>query len=308
MGTCFLYPGQGAQYPGMAKDLWEASGGVKDLFTLASDRSGMDLKKLLFEGSEEDLKATDKTQIAITLVNLSSKLILEEKGITSDGCAGFSLGEYSALVDGGIISMEDIFPIVKKRGELMETASRNLDNPAGNPGMAAVIGLDFDTLSSIISASGIDGVFLANYNSPTQTVLSGTAEGLDKAENLCKEGGARRYIRLKVSGPFHCPLLQEAKDGMKNFLEGVAFSDPQKPVYTNVTGKKIRSGDEAKQMCLDQIITTVRWVDEEKSIEGDGYDRCIEVGPGTVLSGLWKAFNGEIKCFPAGTMEQIETL
>ena len=143
MKTCFLFPGQGAQYPGMGKDLWDASDKVKELFRQASDASGMDLTRLLFEGSEEELKATDKTQVAVTLVNVAASLACRERGLEPAGFAGFSLGEYTALYEAGVLRLEDLFPIVKTRGLLMEKASRGADTAGGRAGMAAVIGLGY---------------------------------------------------------------------------------------------------------------------------------------------------------------------
>lgn len=308
MANCFLYPGQGAQYPGMGKDYWEKSDDVKNLFKTASESTSMDLEKLLFEGSAEDLKATDKTQVAITLVNLASALMLKNKGIESDVAAGFSLGEVSALWDAGIISSEDLFPLVKQRGSIMEKVSRSLDTPEGSPGMAAVIGMDYDKVDSIIKNNNISDLFIANYNSNVQIVLSGTDSALNKGEGIFKENGARRFIRLKVSGPFHCPLLKDAETEYAEALESFKFNDPVKKVFSNVTGEEIKSGDEAKKLCSRQLTSAVLWVKEEKALLDFGVEKCYEAGPGNVLGGLWKAVSKDIKCFPAGTLEAIEAL
>jgi len=308
MKTCFLFPGQGAQYSGMGRDLWEASEEVKRLFTLVSEATGMDVEKLLFEGSEEELKATDKTQIAVTLVNVASSMILKSRGIKPEGAAGFSLGEYSALHEAGIIRLQDLFPIVKARGELMEQAARNLDSSGGCAGMAAVVGLTLDKAKEVIEELAGEEVFAANFSGPRQIVLAGTAVGLDKAEGVFKEAGARRYIRLKVSAPFHSPLLEEAKIGLSKVFENYTFSDPVIPVYANATGKKITSGEEAKEMCLRQAVSTVRWVELEENLLAAGYERFVEVGPGTVLCGLWKGFSRDLPCQPAGTLESIEKI
>ena len=307
MKTCFLFPGQGAQYPGMGKDMWDAGEGVKKLFELASDITKIDMKRLLFEGTEEELKATENTQIAITLASLAAKIFLEERGITSDGSAGFSLGEYSALVDAGVLKLEDVFHVVQSRGIFMGEAGEALKNPAGNPGMAAVIGLTYDKITEILGKGDIEA-YPANYNAPTQIVLAGTAEGLLAVESLCKEAGARRYIMLKVSGPFHSPLLESAREKFRGVVEQVSFSDPAKPVYANVTGKRISSGDEARKNVITQITSTVLWVNEEEQIKSDGYERIIEVGPGKVLTGLWKSITRDPACSPAGTVEQVEVL
>jgi len=303
--TCFLFPGQGAQHPGMGKDLWEASDKVKELFRQASAASGMDLNRLLFEGSEEELKATDKTQVAVTLVNVAAGLACRERGLEPAGFAGFSLGEYTALYEAGVLRLEDLFPIVKTRGILMEKASRGADTAGGRAGMAAVIGLGYAEAAKALETLQGQQVCLANYSSPTQVVLSGTAEGLAAAEAAFDAAGARRFIVLKVSGPFHSPLLEDARRGLEEALASVPFSDPRLPVYSNVTGKLIGSGEEARRLCVRQVVSTVRWVDEEQSILADGFQRCLEVGPGSVLGGLWKALTKEVPCLPAGKKEEI---
>ena len=305
MKICFLFPGQGAQYPGMGKDLWEESKKVKELFELASDCTGINLKTLIFEGSEDELKQTDKTQIAITLINLSSDAVLWERGITASGYAGFSLGEYSALERAGILKTKDLFAIVKQRGDVMGSACSKLTSPSG---MSAVIGMKKEEIETALKESGTEDVFLANHNSLTQIVLSGTENGLSQIEPVLKEKGARRVIRLKVSGPFHSPLIIEAKRQFAEVIKDFQFSDPVKPVYSNVTGKKITTGAEAKELCLEQIVSTVKWVDVENSILADGFEKCIESGPGKVLSGLWKSIGNSTICYPAGKIENINNL
>jgi [acyl-carrier-protein] S-malonyltransferase len=289
----------------MAKDLWEASQTARELFRKASDASGMDTEKLLFESSAEDLKATDKTQVAITLASLCSSAVAREKGISPQGCAGFSLGEYAALCEAGVIRLEDVFPIVKIRGDLMEKAARGLDSQAGAPGMAAVLGIPADKATSAVEALGTSGVYVANHNAPSQVVISGTAEGLAKAEVALKAAGARRIVRLSVSGPFHSPLMVEARREFDQALAPFVFSDPRLPVYSNVTGTTIRSGAEAKELCGKQLVSTVRWVAVEESLLGDAFDRFLETGPGTVLAGLFRGLSPETRCFAAGTLEGI---
>lgn len=308
MKNCFLFPGQGAQYPGMGMDLWEQSPSVRALFERASEAAGMDMKRLLGESTAEDLQATDKAQPAITLVNLAASVVLRERGIAMDGAAGFSLGEYAALCEAGVISLEDLFPIVGIRGRLMEEASRAIDSADGAPGMAAVLGLHPETVAAVVEPLAGAGAFLANYNSPGQVVLSGTAAGLAKAEAALKEAGAKRVIRLKVSGPFHCPLMDGAARGFADAIAGFAFADPQTAVYSNVTGKAIRTGAEAKQLCVRQIVSMVRWVTVQESLRADGFDRFYEAGPGTVLAGLMRALWPQTGCAPAGKMADIEKL
>ncbi|MBN1798081.1 MAG: ACP S-malonyltransferase [Spirochaetales bacterium] len=307
MKTCFLFPGQGAQYPGMAKDFWEASQKVKLLFEAASEYSGIDMKRLLFAADEAELKETDKTQIAVTLANLASSTVLKERGITVQGYAGFSLGEYSAFHEAGIIALQDLFPIVKARGEIMERVSRSADTEEGQAGMAAVIGLAKTEASRILKTLEAERIFLANHTSPTQIVLSGTSTALAKAEQVFKDAGARRVVRLRVSGPFHSPLIEQAALELKAFLADFVFHDPVAPVYSNVTAERVHGGDQAKELCIRQVVSTVRWVDEEKTLLSDGYTHFYETGPGSVLRGLWKAFCSEYPCLPAGKLEDIKT-
>ncbi len=308
MKRCFLYPGQGAQYPGMGKDLYDHSEKIKKLFKTASESTGIDLQKLLFEGSEDDLKPTDKTQVAVTLINIASSMLLKDEGIESSLCAGFSLGEIAAFWDAGILETDTVFSLVKERGRVMEKASRSLDSPSGSPGMAAVIGLDYDKIFSVIKNENIKDVYIANYNSPSQIVISGTDTGLLSAEKILKDAGAKRYIRLKVSGPFHCPLMKEAEIEYREIVEKVKFNNPVKKVYSNVTGKIVASGDEAKKLSSEQLTKAVLWVNEEKMVLEEGVEICIESGPGNVLSGLWKSVGGDIPCYPAGTVENIAKL
>jgi [acyl-carrier-protein] S-malonyltransferase len=308
MKICFLFPGQGAQYPGMGKDLWEESAGVKELFEVASESTKIDVKKLLFSGSEQELKETDKTQIAVTLVNIASSMVLKEKGITADGCAGFSLGEYSALWEAGVLALRDIFPIVKARGELMERASRSLDGEQGKAGMTAIVGVSYEQALEILKKLGRDDVFLSNHTSPVQVVLGGTAKGLAYAEDAFDAAGFRRIIPLKVSGPFHTPLIKKAQDELRNLLQHYTYSDPVKPVYSNVTGQRIKSGSEARDLSVAQVVSPVKWVTEEENILKDGFGRFLEAGPGAVLKGLWKAFTSEYPCATAGKLEEIKKL
>jgi len=303
---CYLFPGQGAQYPGMGYGLYEHSREVRLLFEEASDNSGRDLARLLFEGSEEELRRTENTQIAVTLVNLASSRVLAERGIVPDICAGFSLGEYSALYQAGVIERNDLFSLVRLRGEAMERASRALNSFEGSPGMMAVIGLEIDSVEDVIK--DIESVYIANHSSPRQVVLSGVNKGMSIAEARLDEAGAMRIVRLKVSGPFHSPLMAAAKEEFSEHIANTHFSDPAISVFVNATGEALRSGEDAKKYCLDQLISPVKWVASELGIMGLSPKRVLETGPGTVLSGLWKSLRNGLKCETAGTLESINKL
>jgi len=308
MKTAFLFPGQGAQYPGMARDLFDASAAVRDLFSLAADSTGVDVQRLLFEGTEEELKETINTQIAMTLANLASATVLREAGYQSEGTAGFSLGEFAALVEAGVLTAAQVFPLVKLRGEFMARATAALDRSAGDPGMAAVIGLSPEKVDEALAAASISDLYGANYNSPNQVVISGTAAGLAAGIDALKAAGARRVIVLKVSGPFHSPLLAEAGRALEEALKSVEFKTPTKALFSNVTGGLVTTGAEAKTLAVRQVTAPVRWTMEEKALLDAGFTRFIEAGPGAVLAGLWGAFHDTIPCLAAGKLEQIQQI
>ena len=311
--VAFLFPGQGAQYPGMALDFLTAGGeAVKKLFDTASAVFENDPEAMMNLDSET-LKRTDISQPAITLANLSAAAFLAAQGWEPKACAGFSLGEYAALVCAGVISTEDCFRLVKARGKAMQRSADRQREAAGGdvsaaPGMAAVIGLSPEQAEAFItrwSAEGLKDLYAANINSPRQLVISGSAAALAAAETRFKEAGARRVLRLQVAGPFHSPLIADAAEAFRPHLEAVVFGDPKIPLYSNVTGRRVSSGEEAKKNCLLQITSPVRWVDVEAAIAGCGLSACLEAGPGKVLQGLWKDSGSEIPCYAAGTAEDI---
>jgi [acyl-carrier-protein] S-malonyltransferase len=296
----------------MGKDLWDSSPAVRGLFELASDCTGVDCREALFESTEEELKATNLAQMAIGLVNKAAAVVLAEHGIVSQACAGFSLGEYSALNDAGVIRDEDLFRIIQMRGDLMERAARGQDTPGGPSGMAAAIGLEIGEVGRILEKMRAEDPSLVAYpglhNAQSQTVISGTAEALARAEALLTEAGVMKYVALKTSGPFHSPLMEEARQGLSAALEQFRFGEPAKVVYSNVTGKRISTGAEAKRLCSEQVVSTVRWVDVEQSVLDDGYGAHLEVGPGNVLAGLWKRYQKGLKCQAAGKLAEIQAV
>jgi [acyl-carrier-protein] S-malonyltransferase len=325
--TVFLFPGQGAQYQGMGLDLLEKGGkAVKELFALASEIMGRDMAALLRDADGDTLKRSDISQPAITLVNLAAAAFLGERGIKPAACGGFSLGEYAALVTTGIITAEDCFHLVKLRGEAMQASSDRIAGEAATsgaalgagsntadtaPGMAAVIGLPPEQVEALIAEwtqAGLGGLYGANFNSPKQVVVSGTAAALAEAQTRFKEAGAKRVLRLQVAGPFHSPLIADAAEAFAPALEKTAFKDPVIPCFSNVSGKRAGTGEEAKKLALRQITEPVRWTDEEAAIAAENIEAALETGPGKVLQGLWRDSGSTISCYPAGTAADIDAL
>ncbi|MDR2194228.1 MAG: ACP S-malonyltransferase [Treponema sp.] len=307
--AAFLFPGQGAQYRGMGLDFYERSDGVRTLFALCSDSAGVDMKRLLETADDETLKRTDVSQPAITLVNLAAAALLRERGVVPVAVAGFSLGEYAALAASGVVSAEDCFRLVKERGRVMQLTADGMGCGDDAPGMAAVIGLAPETIAALLAEWRIDGLFAANINAPTQSVVSGSAAALRQAEPLFKAAGARRFIRLAVAGPFHSPLMADAAERFAPLLEQTPFHDPRIALYSNVTGSLITSGAEAKRLAPRHIVSPVQWVTEERAlIARGGFDMALETGPGAVLAGLWRSMETPVPCRAAGTVQAVEGL
>jgi [acyl-carrier-protein] S-malonyltransferase len=304
----YLFPGQGAQYPGMALDFL-SSEAVQSLFNTASEIFGKNAAELL-QSDAETLKRTDVSQPVITLSNLAAAAFLSEKGYSPVACAGFSLGEYAALVCSGVLEAAACLRLVRARGEAMQKACDLLRAQSGDaaPGMAAVIGIAPEQVEELVTKWSVEGLYAANINSPKQTVVSGTAAALAEAEIRFKEAGAKRVIRLQVAGPFHSPLMADSAQAFCPALDAETFRDPAVPLYSNVTGKLVSSGEEAKKLALLQITSPVCWVDEEAALMAAGIDACLEVGPGKVLQGLWRDSGSGIPCFAAGTVEDIEKI
>ena len=311
----FLFPGQGAQAPGMAKDIAESFPAAKKVIDDVSAITGLDMSKLLWESTQEDLSRSDNSQIAITAASLATMAALKEKGIEPSSAMGFSLGEFPALYAAGVLSFEDVVKVVRQRGLIMQKVCEEIaaKNEGRAPGMTAVLGLSPDKVKEIVEP--IEDAYAANMNSVKQTVVSGTFDALDKVEAAAKEAGARRAVRLKVAGPFHSPLMQAAAVEFEKFLADVKFNDPKIHLFSNVTGGKVIDGDQAKKAAVLHLTHPVLWTDEEACLAGvikeDGIENSavLEVGPGKVLAGLWSQteFGAGIAATPVNTTETINT-
>ena len=240
----FLFPGQGAQAPGMVKDVAEKFESAAKIIDDISSITGVDVKKLLWESTPEELSRSDNSQLAITAASLAIMEALKEKGIVPSAAMGFSLGEFPALYAAGVLSFEDVIKVVRERGLIMQKVCEDIaaKNEGHAPGMTAVLGLAPQQVEEL--ANGVENAYAANLNSPVQTVVSGTADALEQIEAKAKEAGARRAIRLSVAGPFHCPLMQEAADNFEKAIANVTFNNPNKTLVSNVTGKEVTNGEE----------------------------------------------------------------
>ncbi len=284
-----VFPGQGSQSIGMGKDVYDNFGYVREMFRVASDAIGIDLRKLIFEGTDEDLKTTSNAQPSIFLISSCMlEVMRREKGDSIDimAVAGHSLGEYSALYCAGVFPFEDGVKIVRKRGELMA----NVD-PEGRGGMAAVIGLDAQRIKEICDEITREGKYVepVNYNSPDQTVISGYKDAIKEASERLKSAGAKRVIELAVSGAFHSKLMESAAKEFRKFLENFSLNSPKIPVFSNYNSKPFPSSKEDMLDIMEkQMYSPVLWTSIVNEIAKLNPELVIEVGPGQVLKGLIK--------------------
>ena len=303
MKRAFLFPGQGAQYVGMGKDIYEKYEEARKIYDKASEISGIDVKKICFEGPEEILNKTENTQIAILTTSLAILEVLKNRGITADIATGLSLGEYGALIYSGIISFEDGIKLIKKRGYYMGNLL-----PKEEYLMAAVIGLDSTKIEEICKKLNEEGKFIvpANYNCSVQTVVSGVKEAVEEAENLLKEAGAKRVILLKTSGPFHTSKLKEAKEAYEKELENIEFHEGNCKVIKNIDGAFYNKNDDMKNILAEHIVNPVRFDKAIKLMNKEGIDEYIEIGPGKALTGFIKKDNKEAKTYNISSVETLE--
>ncbi|WP_036221970.1 ACP S-malonyltransferase [Mesoaciditoga lauensis] len=297
MKIALVFPGQGSQKLNMMKDYYEEFKVARDIMDKACKVLDFDLKSLIFGEDEMELTRTYNAQPALLTTSMMVFEILKSR-ISFDVVAGHSLGEYSALVAAGVLSFKDALKAVRLRGMLMENAI-----PSGAGSMLAIVGLPFEKVEEIVQE--IDGIYIANYNSEKQVVISGEITSLLSSEERFQEAGARRVVHLNVSGPFHSPLMEPAKKEFEKFLNSLEFHSPKVPIVLNVTGKPAKTSTEIREKLIEQLTSPVRWVKSIWSMEEMGITDYIEVGSGRVLSGLIKRTT---KAFihSTNTVEELE--
>jgi [acyl-carrier-protein] S-malonyltransferase len=290
----YVFPGQGAQYVGMGKDLYDNFPKAKEMFEQANEILGFRITDLMFDGTDEDLRQTKVTQPAIFLHSVILAAVMGDD-FAPDMVAGHSLGEFSALVANQALTFEDGLRLVSKRAEAMQKACE-----AEPSTMAAIIGIDDEKVEEILK--GIDDVVVpANYNSPGQLVISGSISGIDKACELIKAAGARRALPLKVGGAFHSPLMEPARVDLAEAINHTTFHTPICPVYQNVSAKPFTEPESIKQNLVAQLTSPVLWTQTVKNMVADGGTIFVEVGPGTVLQGLVKKIEPSAEAYSAET-------
>ena len=293
MSIAYIFPGQGSQSPGMGKELADKFPVTRQIFEEADDALGFALSTMCFNGPAEELQLTENTQPAILATSVAVLRAIESEGFPKpDFVAGHSLGEYSALVAAGSLSVTDAVKTVRGRGRYMQEAV-----PVGTGAMAAILGSDVETVNAACGEAAQGQVCsAANINSPGQIVIAGDAAAIDRAIEILKARGAKRAVKLNVSAPFHCALMQPAQDRLSADLKQSQFNDLQTPLVTNVDAKPIKTGAEARDSLVRQVSQPVRWLQSVEFLSSHGVQTFIEIGPGKVLSGLVRQINRELRC------------
>ena len=292
----FVFPGQGAQYTGMAKDFYESFPVSRQVFQTASEASGLDVRALCFE-EEDRLNITEYTQIAMLTAEIAMLRALEETGIHSQVNAGLSLGEYGALIASGVMKEKDAFEVVRKRGIYMQEAY-----PTGGA-MSAVLGTDAGLIEKVCEETeGI--VSVANYNCPGQIVITGQAEAVVKAGEALKEAGARRVLPLKVSGPFHSPMMRPAGEELAKVFAGVSMNPLKLPYVANINAEVITDCSKIEELLVAQVSGSVRWQQSVETMIREGVDTFIEIGPGKTLTGFLRKIDKNVKSYHIGSWEE----
>jgi [acyl-carrier-protein] S-malonyltransferase len=301
--TAFVFPGQGSQYAGMGKDVFEAYPAGRRVFNDIDDALGFPLSKLCFEGPEEQLKLTENTQPAILAVSAAIHAVLEDLGATRrDLVAGHSLGEYSAIVSVGGLTAPEAAAIVRQRGRFMQEAV-----PVGTGGMAALIGPSVEDVRAICEEAAQGEVLsVANINAPGQTVIAGTKAAVDRAIDVAKSRGVRRALPLPVSAPFHCDLMKPAEERLRPVLDAANFKDLWVSLVSNVDASPIGTATAVRNALLRQVASPVRWVESVQKMVSMGVRRIVEIGPGSVLTGLIKRIDPTVELINVSDVSSIE--
>ncbi|MFY9114547.1 MAG: ACP S-malonyltransferase [Dethiobacteria bacterium] len=298
--VAFLFPGQGAHYIGMGRDFYNEYNAAREVFWRADDILGFPISELIFEGEEEELSRTAITQPAILLTSIAIFKVLKERGFTPDAVAGLSLGEYSALVAAGAITLEDALPLVQKRGVYMQEAV-----PQGQGAMVAIIGAkraDVENICKQASSAGI--VQPANYNYPGQIVISGECKAVEKAVEIAnKDKLAGKMVALKVSAPFHCELMLPVQKKLSAELDKIEIKEPCVPIVSNVSARFITDPHQIKDALIKQVSSAVRWEDSIVNLIDAGFDTFVEVGPGRVLTGFMNKISKEVRSLNVDNVE-----
>ncbi|MCX7697974.1 MAG: ACP S-malonyltransferase [Candidatus Goldbacteria bacterium] len=304
MALAIVFPGQGAQYPGMGFDFYSSNEKAKSIFDKAEQFFGGGLLDVMFKGTEEDLKKTDYTQPAIFTMSVAIYEAMKDNLEKPLYFAGHSLGEYSALYAAGAFDLQTGINLVKLRGNLMQQASEKTKS-----GMAAVLGLDINKVEELCEkVKNIGYISIANYNCPGQIVISGEISAIDAAEAIAKELGAKRYIKLSVAGAFHSALMQPASDIFKSKINDFEIRDIEIPVIANWTAKEIKTSMEIKEAMINQITAPVKWIDSIEYLRSKSVDKFIEIGPGAVLSGLIKKIDKSVKIYNIDKLSDVDKL
>ena len=294
----FIFPGQGAQEPGMGKDFYENSASAREVFDQAESLLGLDMKKLCFEENDE-LNITEYTQIALLTACMAMERVVCEQGVAPQVTAGLSLGEYCAIVSAGGMELSDAMRLVRKRGILMQEAV-----PAGQGSMAAVLGMDGPSIEKVLE--GREGVWIAIYNCPGQIVITGYKAPVEEASKALQEAGAKRVLPLNVSGPFHSPLMQPAGEGLKEIFAGMKMSPLKVPYVTNVTAEYVDDIAQTEELLIRQVSSSVRWQQSVEKMIAAGVDTFVEIGPGRTLNGFLRKIDRQVKGYNIRTWEEMQ--
>jgi [acyl-carrier-protein] S-malonyltransferase len=291
MKIAYLFPGQGSQYVGMAKEFIENFPESKEVFDIASAALGFDLAQLCMHGPSETLNKTENTQPAILATSIAILRPLERRGLSAGAAAGHSLGEYTAITAAGGFELKDVITLVQKRGRYMQEAM-----PEGAGLMAAILGMDRTALEKTCLEAAKNGIVApANYNSPGQIVIAGEKKAVEKAMELAKAAGAKKVVPLMVSVPSHCPLMKQAGERLARELDTATINDLRIPIVNNADARFLRTAAELKPSLVRQISSSLYWEDSINRLTADGFDTFIEIGPGKVLSGLVKRIAKDAK-------------